>query len=60
MKILPLQTMIVVDMQKACDGGMEFGCKNVEALTKSFEKADKAAAAAAENSKKEGRDDADL
>ena len=49
-------------MQKACDGGMAFGCKNVEALTKSFEKVDKAAAAAAvaENSKKEGRDGDDL
>jgi hypothetical protein len=36
----------IADMREACDGGMDFGCKNVEALTKSFGKADHFAAAA--------------
>jgi hypothetical protein len=34
--------LAIADMQKACDGGMEFGCKNVEGLQKQLEKSRRA------------------
>ena len=30
--------LAIADMQKACDGGMDFGCKNVEGLRKQLDK----------------------
>ena len=36
--------LAVADMQKACDGGMDFGCKNAEGLRKQLDKTRRAAA----------------
>ena len=34
--------LAIADMQKACDGGMDFGCKNVEGLQRQLDKSRRA------------------